>query len=1070
MAAITGKNPFSGTRSTAALSTKPYILGPGESAQTVAKRYNLTFEELEKLNFDRSFAKPFKTLGVGDEITVPYSLSPMGAHPLLPPSSEKQTKLAEGVHTAGALLSESNIGAAADLARSTAVNHAGQSGEQWLNQFGAARIQLNTDRDFKFTNSAADLLISLKETERSTLFSQWGIRNNDKRNTLNIGLGARTEYHGWLYGANTFYDYDISGKNRRLGVGAEAWTDYLRLSGNTYFGLTDWHQSRDFADYDERPASGFDIRTQGWLPYHPQLGGTLMYERYRGDSVALFGKDNRQKDPYALTAGINYTPVPLVTVGAEHRAGKGGANDSRLNFQLNYRLGDSWRSQLDPSLVGPSRTLSGSRHDLVDRNYNIVLDYQRREVIRLTMPAQLTAEARASVTLSAEVTAEHGLDRIEWDAASLTALGGGITKASPRAVTLVMPAWQDAPGAANTYNINAIAFDSKGNASKRAITKVIVAAPEIIALASLTIEGDGAVADGITPIRILAKVIDGDGNGVADKTVVFSADNGATVLIPSAVSDATGVAATNITTRAPGPVTVRASVDNARQQATITFIPDAAAETQAVIEMLTAGNKRANTIDAHQVKVTVRDTEGNTLRGKTVSFSAENSAVVTPIGGDITDVDGVLIANVTSRLAGEETVRATVEGYTTSGVNMAFIADVAAEATTVIEVLTSGDKIVGAGDGHRVRVTVRDANNNPVGGQRVNFGAPSAGVAFSLRGGDTAPDGTIETIVTSTEVGRVVAYAKLAGFAKTSEGMNFIEAAVDGARSTLDITPDTIQADNITQAIITFNARDALDNVLTGRHISFVITDLANTTVSAVTETGTGVYSATLTARTPGQAKVNVQAEGVTVTGISGSIEVQALPIITAITINGHSFNTTQRVPSTGFAGANFSIIIDGDAANNANYNWASSTSAVSVSSTGLVTLLSPPAGGGVTITAEDKTNPARKTATTFTITKWFTNNGGTKLSQGDAEAYCIGLAEGYKLPQYYDAIGLGSQGTRQRGSLWQEWGRMSTYGWETSNYWTRDLAYIFYKTNLETGFQSTDSSTLNNVICSRVL
>lgn len=95
------------------------------------------------------------------------------------------------------------------------------------------------------------------------------------------------------------------------GGGAEVATDYLKFSANTYFGLTGWHQSRDFSSYDERPADGFDIRTEAYLPAYPQLGGKLMYEKYRGDEVALFGKDDRQKDPHAVTLGVNYTPVPF---------------------------------------------------------------------------------------------------------------------------------------------------------------------------------------------------------------------------------------------------------------------------------------------------------------------------------------------------------------------------------------------------------------------------------------------------------------------------------------------------------------------------------------------------------------------------------------------------------------------------------------------------------------------------------------------------------------------------------------------------------------------------------------
>ncbi len=36
---------------------------------------------------------------------------------------------------------------------------------------------------------------------------------------------------------------------------------------------------------------GWDVRTEAWLPFYPQLGGKLIYEQYYGDEVALFGTD-----------------------------------------------------------------------------------------------------------------------------------------------------------------------------------------------------------------------------------------------------------------------------------------------------------------------------------------------------------------------------------------------------------------------------------------------------------------------------------------------------------------------------------------------------------------------------------------------------------------------------------------------------------------------------------------------------------------------------------------------------------------------------------------------------------
>lgn len=57
-----------------------------------------------------------------------------------------------------------------------------------------------------------------------------------------------------------------------------------------------------------------------------------MYEQYYGDEVGLFGKDKRQKDPHAITAEVNYTPVPLLTLSAGHKQGKSGENDTRFGL------------------------------------------------------------------------------------------------------------------------------------------------------------------------------------------------------------------------------------------------------------------------------------------------------------------------------------------------------------------------------------------------------------------------------------------------------------------------------------------------------------------------------------------------------------------------------------------------------------------------------------------------------------------------------------------------------------------------------------------------------------------
>lgn len=129
-------------------------------------------------------------------------------------------------------------------------------------------------------------------------------------------------------------------------MGTEAWTDYLKLSGNYYHPLSDWKESEDFEFYEERPARGWDIRAESWLSFYPQIGGKLVYEQYYGDEVALFGTDNLQKNPHAVTVGLNYMPVPMVTLGADYKAGTGDNADLSINATVTYQLGTPLAAQL----------------------------------------------------------------------------------------------------------------------------------------------------------------------------------------------------------------------------------------------------------------------------------------------------------------------------------------------------------------------------------------------------------------------------------------------------------------------------------------------------------------------------------------------------------------------------------------------------------------------------------------------------------------------------------------------------------------------------------------------------
>lgn len=317
--------------------------------------------------------------------------------------------------------------------------------EGMLSPYGKVRTSLSIGEGGDLDGSSLDYFIPWYDNQSTLFFSQISAQRKEDRTIGNVGLGVRQNVGNWLLGGNAFYDYDFTRGHRRLGLGTEAWTDYLKFSGNYYHPLSDWKDSKDFDFYEERPARGWDIRMESWLPFYPQLGAKLVYEQYYGDEVALFGTDNLQKDPHAVTVGLNYTPVPLVTVGTDYKAGTGDSNDFSVNATVNYQIGTPLAAQLDPENVKIQHSLMGSRTDFVDRNNFIVLEYREKDPLDVTLwlKADATNEHPECV-IEDTPEAAVGLEKCKWTVNALINHHYKIISASWQAKnnaarTLVMP-------------------------------------------------------------------------------------------------------------------------------------------------------------------------------------------------------------------------------------------------------------------------------------------------------------------------------------------------------------------------------------------------------------------------------------------------------------------------------------------------------------------------------------------------------------------------------------------------------------------------------------------------------
>lgn len=527
--------------------TVPYTLGALESAQSVADRFGISLEELRRLNQFRTFARGFDNVRQGEELDVPATTSQKSHEQqnAVPPANGENTlenQIASTSQRVGTLLSQDmNSEQASGMARGWASSEASGAMTDWLNNFGTARISLGVDEDFSLKNSQFDFLHPWYDTPDYLLFSQHTLHRTDDRTQINTGLGWRHFTSSWMSGINLFFDHDLSRYHSRAGLGAEYWRDYLKLSSNAYIGLTGWRSAPELDyDFEARPANGWDLRAEGWLPAWPQLGGKLVYEQYYGDEVALFDKNDRQSNPHAITAGLNYTPFPLLTLSAEQRQGKQGENDTRFAVDLTWQPSSSMQKQLNPDEVAGRRSLAGSRYDLIDRNNNIVLEYRKKELIRLSLLDPVKGKSGEIKPLVSSLQTKYALKGYNIEAAALEAAGGKVST-SGKDITVTLPGYRftNTPETDNTWSIDVTAEDVKGNLSRHEQSMVVIQAPTLSQKDSLlSVNPLTVAADKKSTTTLTVTAHDSDGTpvpglalqtrseGVQDITLSDWTDNG----------------------------------------------------------------------------------------------------------------------------------------------------------------------------------------------------------------------------------------------------------------------------------------------------------------------------------------------------------------------------------------------------------------------------------------------------------------------------------------------------------------------------------------------------------------
>uniref|UniRef100_UPI0005307B66 inverse autotransporter beta domain-containing protein n=1 Tax=Escherichia coli TaxID=562 RepID=UPI0005307B66 len=819
-------------------------------------------------------------------------------------SDEHANKVASFAASAGQSLANNN---ASSFAVNTLSTQATKEVVDWLQQYGNARIKLNVDDSFSLKDSSFDFLYPWLDTQDYVLFSQTSLHRTDDRNQTNIGLGIRhfTPDNAML-GANVFYDYDLSRSHSRAGFGVEYWRDYFRLGVNTYFGLSDWKNSRDIDDYLERPANGWDFSAEGWLPAYPQLGASIQFEKYYGKNVGLFGSDNLQENPYAVTGGISYTPVPLIKFSAQHKQGQSNTHDTTFGVEFNYRPGVSLAEQLSSDNVAVMREVQNRRYDFVERNNNIVLEYKKKHALKISLPESVQGEGESIIPVTLTINnASGGIKSVQWNDSAFTAAGGKIS-GNGTSWQITLPAYKSE--GVNSWNVGATVQDNRGNVSNYAVMNISVTDSGVsTADSSFTLDGDSSPtisADSQSTYPIVLSLKDSNGKaltGLADDiemSVEFTADSNSarqreTVTAPSlgAVEEISAGVYRSVLAAGSQAGTVRVTAKVQGKTFTLSIKQTATTEPDSEVSAVLTAAPAEQVVGYNiNLQLAVKDSQGNAITGdNTLSFYALNQAEGVEFG-TVTEKDGVYSATVTSKRAGKITIGVKSDSHDFSGVKkeITFIED--RQQVTFSQFEASQNNALADGkQRNMVTVSLADRFGNVVPGYAVTLSLPAG---ITQVGGEhavsTDENGNAIFALISSTPGSYVITAHAGSQMSTELTVTF---ASNMTGASLSLTPESSSLISNIPA----NGKDAavLDVQLTntnasvnGQKIQLITSSEGLSVPTNIVTDSTGHVSVPLTTVKAGEYTVTARVTDGSHSVESGSVKLTFVPDVASAELN----------------------------------------------------------------------------------------------------------------------------------------------------------------------------------------
>ncbi len=554
-----------------------------------------------------------------------------------------------------------------------------------------------------------------------------------------------------------------------------------------------------------------------------------------------------------------------MTFSAEQRQGKQGENDTRFAVDFTWQPGSAMQKQLDPNEVAARRSLAGSRYDLVDRNNNIVLEYRKKELVRLTLTDPVTGKSGEVKSLVSSLQTKYALKGYNVEATALEAAGGKVvTTGKDILVTLLAYRFTSTPETDNTWPIEVTAEDVKGNLSNREQSMVVVQAPTLsqkdssVSLSTQTLNADSHSTATLTFIAhdaagnpVVGLVLSTRHEGVQDITLSDWKDNGdgsyTQILTTGAMS---------------GTLTLMPQlngVDAAKAPAVVNIISVSSSRTHSSIKI-----DKDRYLSGNPIEVTVELRDENDKPVKEQKQQLNNAVSIDNVKPGVTTdwketADGVYKATYTAYTKGSGlTAKLLMQNWNEDLHTAGFIIDANPQSAKIATLSASNNGVLANENAaNTVSVNVADEGSNPINDHTVTF-AVLSGSATSFNNQNTAKtdvNGLATFDLKSSKQEDNTVEVTLENGVKQTLIVSFVG---DSSTAQVDLqkSKNEVVADGNDSVTMTATVRDAKGNLLNDVMVTFNVNSAEAKLSQTEVNSHDGIATATLTSLKNGDYRV----------------------------------------------------------------------------------------------------------------------------------------------------------------------------------------------------------------------